>query len=490
MDEDEKIDIMETNELPAAPAPLTWRDGAIPALALIMALVFWACFSFVRLLEYDMPHLGVLVLVAVHFVAVLITLGEKTKFTGGSIFCMAAALALAVSCAVWDEMSFTEANCLAILLLAAMATFGLSGHTACGAARAIPDAAALSFLAVFTKLDRPFRSLGRLGKKTNRKALGWAVLSVLVALPVAAVVLWLLSSADAVFGSLFKNLRFDLPAGAIWRPVRAVITALFIASALWYIREAPVREPAERPDRPRHVLPFLTVTAALDIVYIIFCFIQVKYLFGGAAEASMAGGWAAYARTGFFQLTAVAAIDLGLCLLGTDEKRFAARGGKALRAVYGLMLLCTAVILASAFRRMCLYIDAYGLSLLRLATLWAMAAMAAGVLAAAWKLIRPGFSFYRAAGTFAVVTWCVLCLAGPGRIVADYNVDRYLDGTSEEVDITYLRSLSADALPALERLAAAEPEIDEELADAIRSLQHSGDGAPWPQQSLSAQRTR
>lgn len=204
----------------------------------------------------------------------------------------------------------------------------------------------------------------------------------------------------------------------------------------------------------------------------------------------MAGGWAEYARTGFFQLTAVAAIDLGLCLLGTDEKRFAAAGGKVLRAAYGLMLLCTAVILASAFRRMCLYIDAYGLSLLRLATLWAMAAMAAGVLAAAWKLIRPGFSFYRAAGIFAVAAWCVLSLAGPGRVIADYNVDRYLDGTLEEVDITYLRSLSADALPALERLADAGPDVNEELANTIRSLQHRDDGAPWPQRSLSAWRAK
>ncbi len=490
MDENKSSDIMETNETPAPPPPLTWRDGAIPAMALVMALVFWACFSFVRVLDFGVPHLGVLALVAVHFAAVLVTLGKKAKFTGGSVFCMAASLALAVSCAIWDEISFMETNCLAILLLAAMATFGLSGHTVCGSARAIPEAVALSLLAVFTKLDRPFRSLARLGKRTDKKRLGWAALSLLVTLPVAAVVLWLLASADAVFGSLFDSLRFDLPASSIWRPVRDVVTALFIASALWYIRETPVREPAERPDRPRHVLPFLTVTAVLDIVYIIFCFIQVKYLFGGAAEASMAGGWAEYARTGFFQLTAVAAIDLGLCLLGTDEKRFAARGGVVLRAAYGLMLLCTAVILASAFRRMCLYIDAYGLSLLRLATLWAMAAMAAGVLAAAWKLVRPGFSFYRAAGVFAVVTWCVLSLTGPGRVIADYNVDRYLGGTLEEVDITYLRALSVDALPALERLAAAEPEAHEDLASAIRSLQHHSDDAPWPQRSLSAWRAK
>ena len=471
---------METN-MP----PLTWRDGAIPALALVLAVTFWACFGLVRMEESGMPHLGVLLLVAVHFAAVLLALGKRAHFAPSALVCMAAALLLAAACAIWDASFFTLINCPIILLTAAMATFGLSGHTLCARARAIPDAAALSVLAVLSRLGHPFQTLARLGKGADRKKLGLAALSVLIALPVLAAVLWLLASADAVFGSLFQNIRFDFPADILWHIVRDIATALFIASALYYIREAPAPQKAAAAPKPRRAALFLPVTAILDIVYIIFCAIQIKYLFGGGSEASMAGGWAEYARSGFFQLVAVAAINMTLCHLGTDKACFASAGGKFLRALLGLLLALTVVILASAFRRMRLYIAVYGLSVLRLATLWAMAVIAFGILAAAWKLCHPDHNFFRAVGGFALGLWCILCLAGPGRIIASYNVDHYLSGQLEEVDIIYLSSLSADALPALRDLAAAGC-VDPSLDNTIARLETTHRDVPWTHRSLSA----
>ncbi len=472
MDEAKEINIMVTK--PPLAEPLSWRDGAIPLLAICLAWIFWACFDPVRVLDFGVPHLGVLVLVLAHFAAVLVTLGKRARFTVSGVFCAAAALALAVSCAVWDEMSLTETNYLAILLLAAMATFALAGRTNCGLPRTIPETASLTILALFTRLGIPFRALGQVGRRADRKKLGGAIASVLLALPVLAVVLRLLSSADAVFSDLFSRVRFDFPAGYILRPLRVLATALFLASALYFIREEPAPRAAEKPEKPRRAALFLPVTALLDIVYIIFCYIQVKYLFGGAEEAFMAGGWAGYARSGFFQLVYVTIINLGLVLLGTDPGRFASRGGKLLRALYGLLLILTAVILVSAFWRMRLYIGAFGLSILRLLTLWAMAVVCFSLLAAAWKLARPGARFFRAAGSFALALWCLMSLAGPARMIANYNVDQYLSGSLTEVDTDYLRRLGADALPALRALGKDPnpPPTDR----------------PWAQMSLSAWR--
>ncbi len=471
MDEAKQEYIMETKSTLAE--PLSWRDGAIPALAIGLAWLFWANFDFVRMLDFGLPHLGVTALVCAHFAAVFIALGRRARLSPGAVVCVAAVLLSALACALWDEPIFTALNCLVILLTAAMATFALAGRTDCCRPRAIFDAVTLSILALCTRLGRPFRALGQLGRRADRKKLGYAAASVLLALPVAAVVLWLLSSADAVFSDLFSRLRPDFPIGRIFRPLRTLTTALFLASALYFIREAPTPRAAEYLGRPRRAVLFLGMTAALDIVYIIFCYIQIKYLFGGAAEASMAGGWAEYARSGFFQLVAVAAINLTLCLAGTDKERFASHGGKLLRGLYALLLALTAVILASAFRRMCLYIDAFGLSVLRLLTLWAMAVIAFGILMAGWKLRRPGASFFRAAGLFALGLWCVMALAGPGRLIANYNADRYLSGQLTEVDAGYLRSLGADALPALRALG--------EEADMPA-------GRPWAQVSASYQR--
>ncbi len=447
MDEEKRFDIMET-KMPPEP-PLTWRDGAIPLLALGLATLFWADFDPAR---SDWPHWGVLALVCAHFGAVLAVLGRKTRFNGGSVFCVAVSLALGVSCAVYKSGAFLVLNCFVILLTAAMGTFALSGHLSPGRARAIPDTVANSFQALFTRLGRPFRALRRLGRR-NTRALGQAALAVLVAVPVLTVVVWLLSSADAVFGSLFDRLDLSvLPEDAIMRVARVLIPAPFLASALYYIREEPPKAAPERPDKPRRAALFLPVTVLLDIVYIIFCYVQIKYLFGGAEEASMSGGWAEYARSGFFQLVTITIINLGLFLLGADEKRFTGIAGKVLRAAFGLLLALTAVILVSAFWRMRLYIHAFGMSVLRLLTLWAMAVVLFGLLAAAWKLARPRFGFFRTAGGFALALWCLMNLAGPVRMIANYNVDKYLSGALEEVDTYYLEALGPDAQPALERL--------------------------------------
>ena len=477
MDEEKKEDIMETYDQPEP--PLTWRDGATPLLALALAWLFWACFGLENL---KFPHLGVLVLVAAHFIAVLLILGKQARLSAGSIFCMAAALALGVSCALYESGPFLVMNCFVILLAAALATFSLSGHLDPGRASAVPDAVLHTVLALCTRIDRPFRAAGRL-RRQKGGTLGRGLLAVLVAVPVVAVVLWLLSSADAVFGRFFAAFdRLRLPENAVMRTARVLILALFLASALTYIREEPAAQRTPRPDRPRHAEPFLLVTMLLDIVYIIFCYIQIKYLFGGAEEASMAGGWAEYARSGFFQLVAITFINLGLFLLGADAGRFADRSGKLLRALYALLLVLTALILVSAFWRMRLYILAFGMSVLRLLTLWAMAVVLCGILAAAWKLAQPGFGFFRTAGGFALGLWCLMCLAGPCGMIANYNADKYLAGELSEMDADYLRGLGCDARAAMEKLADAGA-LESDGLPLWRT-----DGLTWAQMSLSAYR--
>ncbi len=481
MNEDKKDNIMETN-VPPLPPPLTWRDGAIPVLAVALAWIFWACFDLERIDDYGLPHVGILILVCAHFAAVLTVLGRRARFDAGGLFCAAAALALGVSCGLYSAGTFLVLNCFVILLAAAMATFSLAGREDCGSGRALWDTVCLSCAALFTRLGRPFQAWGRALRGDKRRA-GTAALAVLIALPVVGAVLWLLSSADAVFGSFFARIDLSaLPEDALLRTARVVLLALFLASALYFIREQPPAPAPEKPERERRAALFLPVTALLDIVYIIFCYVQIKYLFGGAEEASMSGGWAEYARSGFFQLVTITFINLGLTLLAADRRRFAGRGGKPLRALLGLLLALTAVILVSAFWRMRLYILAFGMSALRLLTLWAMGSVCFGLLAAAWKLARPDARFFRAAGGFALALWCLMNLAGPGRMIANYNVDHYLSGALTEVDETYLRALGPDALPALEKLDEAGALEQRHFLLQLRLDRENW--TPWPQRTL------
>ncbi len=450
--------------------PLTWRDAAAPLLALVLSALFWAAFSLEDMLAYG-PGLGVLVFTAAYYAAVFLMLGRR--FDRRGLPFAAVSLLLALCCAMYAHIGIMVLNCFLILILSAMATFALSGQGRFSPLdiRAIPETVRLSAAALFTRVDRPFRAAGRFRKSD---VLGRTVLAVLVTVLLLAVVLALLSSADMVFGSFFTGLRDrlrELSFGSlVWKTFRFIVLALFITSGFFFLREPVAGASPKSSGKTRHILPFLLPAAALDLVYIVFCIVQIRFLFGGAEAAAMAGGWAEYARTGFFQLAAVACINLLLCLLGTDEARFAEKGAPTLRITDGVMLVLTAVILVSACYRMHLYIAAFGLSVLRLMTLWGMLVILAGLLLAGWKLIRPEFSFWRVFFPFALGTWCLLCLMNPAGRIADYNVNAYLDGRLAETDVSYLQDLSPDAAPALKRLEEESDEYDAAVRRVMSSF--------------------
>ena len=260
----------------------------------------------------------------------------------------------------------------------------------------------------------------------------------------------LLASADEVFGGLFAGLRRELarldPALSLYRAARTLTLAVFLASALFFLG----REPQARPERSReakepNALPFLAGVFLLDGVYLVFVVIQIAYLFGGAESAAMAGGWAQYARSGFFQLVCVTAINLLFCLISSGGGRLRARGGRALLWGDALLLAASAVILASAAWRMGLYIRAFGLSLLRLITLWVMLFIAVLLVTAAVRLLRPGTRFGRVFIGFGLTAWCLFCLANPAALAARWNVRAYSEGRLAELDTAYLEELYPDA---------------------------------------------
>ncbi len=107
----------------------------------------------------------------------------------------------------------------------------------------------------------------------------------------------------------------------------------------------------------------------LDLLFLAFVAVQVRYFFGGSALVQATTGltYAEYARSGFFELVAVAALVLPFLLfvhwlLRPDD----ARGQRAFRWLAGAQIALLFVIMASAFERMRLYQAEYGLSEQRL----------------------------------------------------------------------------------------------------------------------------
>ena len=415
------------------------------------------------------PALGAAVFTAVMWAFVLLFLGKRARWNRYNIGLTVGVGLLTAFCVLGGCGDVRFVNFILIFCGSVLAFFSLSGRSAAALsdARCAGEAVRLFFRAIFTNWGKPFRALG--GMKEGGK--GRHVLEgAVAALPVLVVVILLFAGADQVFAGFFTGISDWFSGPEIAATVRRIIFVLFFSfcffSALYFAVNGP--EPAEGKKRERPdgaPAAYVTALALLALVHIAFCAVQFTYLFGGAEAAAMQGGWAEYARRGFYQLVLVAAIDLGFVLF------CAVRGGgsRAEKALSLLVCALTLVILASAFWRMRLYILAYGLSMLRAMTLWAMAFILLSLVLAAVKVLRPGFRFWPWFAALGLYGWVLFNAAGVDARIADYNVDAYLDGRLSQVDIYYLSSLSPSALPALERLYETEP--SEELQQRMKAMQ-------------------
>ena len=367
------------------------------------------------------------------------------------ILLLAAPAALCILNLLYRNGFLFAVNQLAIPLLSAAALFSLAG---------IAEEPPLSCRAfVWTAFGEPARTVLPLGAAVsralarvaaqNRAKIGVAFLSVVFCVPVLTLVVLLLADADAVFWETLTGLFSG--EGPAWSHVLRV--ALTVVVALMFFSWLTVLRMPKRDRRaastglsipamfPAILLPML------NVVYALFTYIQFSNLFGGAAHAAMAGGYAEYARSGFFQLVLVAGINLIVLAVAIHASR-----GPWMRTMSALLIAATAVLLVSAFWRMRLYILAFGMTVLRALTLWGMIAIAALLIIAAIALFVRRFPAVSAALACLIVLWVGLNAVDLDARIVSYNVDAYLSGQLETIDADYLRTLNGgeEALSRLE----------------------------------------
>src|SRR5690606_30907049 len=301
----------------------------------------------------------------------------------------------------------------------------------------------------------------------------------------------LLASADAGFARLLGLVVPDFAADSLVDCgfVFGVAT-LTVLSGVFMLLAPPRVDPEPRPDGPRaiRVAEWATPVGALVALFTGFVGVQITVLFGGASYVLGPDGpdYADYARSGFGQLVAVTVLTLVVMgVVGWLAPRETQLERWLLRGLLGALGLLTLVIVASALHRMHTYQEAYGFTRLRVLVsvveLWLgvvfLLVLAAGIRLRAGWLPR----MVVATGVAAVLALAVL---NPDRFIAEQNIARWqaaAPGAETQLDLVYLRGLSADALPVLICLPAEDREftvwkIESEVMD------ESGD---WRSANLS-----
>ncbi len=301
------------------------------------------------------------------------------------------------------------------------------------------------------------------GGKVLGKVLGGAAIAIVPTL----IVIGLLSYDDAFTSLLSEMARWDLSDAAshlfsviLGIPVGMMLFGAVTASEEHRGEELLDDETCDKIAASVRIVSAVTVTAAatpLLAVYALFFFSQWPYFVSGfTGELPQGFSFAEYAREGFFQLCAVSVINFAVILLAcVCMKRRDSRPPVILRVLTMVYAACTLVLISTAVAKMVMYIDTYGLTRKRVYATWFMLVLAALFVLAAVKMVAPRVKAVTLSGVIVTAAFALLALSNANGWIAAYNVERYLDGTLETVDVEALEDLGDAAVPSLVRLREA-----------------------------------
>lgn len=474
----------------SVPLSITARERAL------LPLTFLWCFLAEDTILWAWPHgLGIFASVLGWYGLLGLALGRRA-FTGRNhLLLLGMNLALGASFAIGSNLYFRLWNFMALLLLLPLHALSLSGccRLPWWCLGMLGERFLLLIWGLFSHLGATWAALVP-PKEHRSRRLGAAAAGVVTAALLLAVLIPVLSSADALFAAATSSLRAFVSSHlneTLWKLVLALAALPFIFSLLYALAHpTPLKTAQSKAVSADPMAPVL-VLAALDALYLIFLSVQSAGLFGGAEYLASRGlSYAQWARSGFFQMTGVTVVNLTVLLAALAVSRRGGRLWTALRALGALLILESFLLLASAAWRMGLYIGAYGLSFKRFLTGWGMVMMALFFLCALWKLHRPERYFLRRAVPIALCGWLVLNCIPVDHLVAKDQVDRYLDGESTTLSVYYLaNALSYDTLSQLVRrdyTAVVElnwglslPESREEVYKTDSGPSFHGDGTRY-----------
>ena len=429
---------------------------------LLVGVLLW-CFLVVDSLLWSWPWgLGLTAIGALWYVLTLAALGPTCLKRREDRLLLVMNLALFASFALTSNTWFRWWNFLALLVLVPVHLMSLSGAARLPWWRPVMlwERLCLLLLGLFGQLGASGAALT--SSSAPRRRTLTALLGTAGALVLLAVLVPVLASADALFAAATADLRAFVRAhftSALWKLIWALVLTPFVFSLLYFLRRpSPLPQSQERPGRTVDGLAFTVMLAAVVVLYALFLAVQSAGLFGGEAYLASRGlSYAQWARSGFFQMVGVTVVNLTVLLLSLTFSRRDRGCFTAVRLLGAVLTAESVLLLVSAAWRMTLYVSAYGLSFKRVMTYWGMVMMALFFLAAAWKLAKPDFRFFRAALPLALAGWLVINCVPADYLVARDQVNRYLSGESDALDVEYLLyGLSYDTLSQLDRLDSGE----------------------------------
>ena len=286
---------------------------------------------------------------------------------------------------------------------------------------------------VFSKFSISFNPSVEMKKKIK---------STLVIVPIVFIILVLLSSADAEFSSLFDklfNILDDISLGDIpGRLINFIIFFTYLGASINYICFSYKKAKVSNINIDNYTIKILL--SVLNVIYIIFDFIQIKSLIFHRVSSGI--NYAEYARSGFFQLMFISIINLFILLVSKHSK-----DNKYNNYMCFIMDILTLIIIISSFLRMHMYEAMYGYTLLRLLVYVTLFTLIILLIPTTFYIFNSNVNILKYFMVIIITIYTFLTLSPVSYFITYKNIDRYYK--TGKIDINYLENYNYDNIPLL-----------------------------------------
>ncbi len=316
-------------------------------------------------------------------------------------------------------------------------------------------------------------------------------ISGLIVFAIVGVVIILLASADSIFAGIFtgiKNIFRNINIGNVFRLILrlviiVVIYFLFLSFILNLQKEYDNEEKNLKNNDNRYCLTIKMLLITLNIVYLVFCFIQVKSLFA-KINIDETFNYANYARTGFFELMFVSFINFVIIIV---SNRYNENKEKLIKILNLFLVIFTIIIAISSMYRMHMYEMEYGLTYLRIFVYIILLTEIATFIPITAYIFNEKFDFVKWSFAIVLCVYCGINYMNIEKIIVNKNINR--DISSISIDYQYLsRIVSEDSYDILEeKLKEDNIESSEklELTNILLKLVTNSKEMNWQEFNIS-----
>lgn len=309
-------------------------------------------------------------------------------------------------------------------------------------------------------------------KSNNGEKIKKAIKAILITIPIVLVIIILLSTADEIFANIFKgifkqtiNLLNSINISISSVKIICIILAFFYLIGLFYytcLKYKIIDKTDNKQVKTKDNFTIKMILISLNIIYLVFCYIQIKSLFMRNTTLN----YAHYARQGFFQLMVVSIINLVTILIAKRKK------DKFINYMSLIMIAFTFIIVISASIRMYFYESAYGYTLLRLLVYCVLFTESILFIPTILYILDKNVNLAKSYFTIITVIYVCMNFANFDNIIAKRNVNRYIE--TSKIDIYYLKNKTgADAINQIVKILEKPEDIDNVKPQISKYLQET-----------------